>query len=100
MNKRLFIGIGALGLAALSTWLWWSRNSAPPVADPRLSTSLIWRNVHPGVKYLGDDVCAGCHAAVARSYREHPMGRSLSPVVSATPLERFDERAHFLARYQ
>jgi tetratricopeptide (TPR) repeat protein len=94
VNKRLFIGIGVLGLAALSTWLWWSRNSAPPVADPRLSTSLIWRNVHPEVKYVGDDACAGCHAAIARSYREHPMGRSLSPVPSATPLERFDERAH------
>jgi Flp pilus assembly protein TadD len=37
-------------------------------------------NTRPEVGYVGDAACAACHPAVARTYAEHPMGRSLAPV--------------------
>src|SRR5262249_9073755 len=37
----------------------------------------------PEVAYLGDAACARCHAQIAQSYRQHPMGRSLTPIASA-----------------
>jgi DNA-binding SARP family transcriptional activator len=51
----------------------------PPLgnADPRLSYSGPYLNVHPDVKYVGDKACADCHQKQAKSYHEHPMGRSL-----------------------
>src|SRR5262249_26318145 len=42
----------------------------------------------------GDDACAACHPTHADSYRQHPMGRSLIPLVQDTPVETFDEAAH------
>ncbi len=35
------------------------------------------------VKYVGDGVCARCHSEIARTYRRHPMGRSLTPIAGA-----------------
>jgi Flp pilus assembly protein TadD len=37
-------------------------------------------NTRPGVEYVGDAVCARCHGEIAKAYRGHPMGRSLTPV--------------------
>jgi hypothetical protein len=42
---------------------------------------------------VGDEACTGCHVALTRSYRQHPMGRSLAPVAFAAPVERFDQAA-------
>jgi predicted CXXCH cytochrome family protein len=42
-----------------------------------------YENTRPGVKYQGDAVCFRCHAETARTYRNHPMGRSLNPIASA-----------------
>jgi len=41
-------------------------------------------NTRPDVKYLGDAACVGCHAKSAENFRQHPMGRSLAPLVEAT----------------
>ncbi len=41
-------------------------------------------NTWPGVKYLGDTACVGCHAKSAETFRQHPMGRSLAPVGEAS----------------
>ncbi len=65
--------------------------AAPP--DPRVTFDTPYRNVRPEVKYVGDSACAGCHEGHAKTYREHPMGRSLAPVAAATPIERFDTPA-------
>src|SRR5262249_41239728 len=46
------------------------------------------------VAYVGDQVCAGCHAEHAESYGRHPMGRSLAPIRQAPPLEQYDPPAH------
>jgi hypothetical protein len=49
-------------------------------------------NTRPGVKYLGDTACVGCHAKSAEAFRQHPMGRSLAPIEEASAI-RGDERA-------
>jgi predicted CXXCH cytochrome family protein len=92
----LFV-LGGLGVAVLVA-LWWFR--APPAApppppaeddgDPRLTFPTPYRNVRPEVKYVGDAVCAKCHARVAAAYAEHPMSRSLAPVGQMRPVERYD----------
>jgi hypothetical protein len=41
------------------------------------------------VKYVGDAVCARCHADIAETFRRRPMGRSLAPI-SAAPAVGFD----------
>jgi predicted CXXCH cytochrome family protein len=42
-----------------------------------------WKNAQSGVKYVGDATCARCHGDIAKTFRSHPMGRSLSPIASA-----------------
>jgi hypothetical protein len=42
-----------------------------------------FRNLGPGVAYVGDAACARCHGDVVESYRAHPMGRSVSTVAGA-----------------
>src|SRR5437762_1561401 len=51
--------------------------------DPRLTFQTPYRNVRPEVKYVGDTACAGCHPSQAKTYRQHPMGRSLAPLAEA-----------------
>jgi Tfp pilus assembly protein PilF len=80
--RLLVAGLAIAGIAAaLVSW-----RSAParrsrrmPVAD--LSSPYL--NTRPGVKYVGDAACVRCHAGIGESYRSHPMGRSLSPIVAA-----------------
>src|SRR5262249_32306239 len=64
-----------------------------PPNDPRLNYSTPYRNVRPEVKYVGDAACADCHEGHARSYRLHPMGRSLALVADAKP-EPDDTASH------
>lgn len=53
---------------------------------PRRATREIaspYANAHPGVNYVGDTACAGCHAEIAASYRGHSMARALRPMADA-----------------
>src|SRR5262249_8529208 len=96
----VFIGLGAGG------WWWYhsthratesndtakgSKRSSPE--DPRLTFATPFLNVRPEVKYVGDEVCAGCHEGHAKTYHQHPMGRSLAPLTAATPVERYESSA-------
>ncbi len=86
----------ALGLAgALAGWHW-HRGRPPAEADedPRLTFPTPYRNVRPGVAYVGDTACAPCHADIAKTYHEHPMGRSAAAVGGEHGLERFGAGAH------
>jgi Flp pilus assembly protein TadD len=93
----------ALGLLSLgAAWKWWASREtdqpAPPLAgtapaDPRLTFPTPYRNVRPGVNYVGDEACAGCHTGQAETYCRHPMGRSLAPVADATPIESYGPAA-------
>jgi Flp pilus assembly protein TadD len=92
------LGILVLILAGLfAVWKWWSRPAGNALTalseDPRLTFATPYRNVRPEVKYVGDDGCVRCHQQQGQTYRDHPMGRSLAPVSSATPIERYDEAA-------
>jgi hypothetical protein len=55
-----------------------SADAAPH--DPRLEYSGPFLNVRPEVAYVGDARCAECHPDITRTYRNHPMGRSLRPI--------------------
>ena len=52
--------------------------------DPRLNYAGPYQNVNPAVQYVPEERCGDCHADKARSFAEHPMGRSLLPISRAT----------------
>jgi Flp pilus assembly protein TadD len=73
------VGLALAVLAGL--WMPWARRRITQRADSHSSYPIsAFRNTVLGVKYVGDAACARCHAEIAMSFREHPMGRSLSPV--------------------
>jgi hypothetical protein len=66
--------------------------------DPRLTYQGPFLNVGPDVKFVGDAVCAECHADIAAAYRRHPMGRSLLPIAQAvSPPEDLRHHNPFVA---
>ena len=92
-------------LALVAAWRWWLRENASTLQpqtsgrpatpeagrnleDPRLAISTPYRNVRPEVKYVGDKSCARCHAELAQSYHQHPMGRSLVALGDAGSVEQ------------
>ncbi|HZT79287.1 MAG TPA: tetratricopeptide repeat protein [Gemmataceae bacterium] len=98
-RRSLFLAAGALAVL-VAAWHWWPRRDTRPAepraaapGDPRLTFATPYRNVRPEVTYVGDTACAGCHEGQARTYRDHPMGRSLAPVAEAAPVERPDPAA-------
>ena len=50
-----------------------------PVAPAGVVTlpATPYKNAAPGVAFVGDEVCAKCHAEISETYRLHPMGRSM-----------------------
>lgn len=99
--RLIVVAIGLLFILGLfAAWKWWPRGtgsvtkrSSPIPEDPRLTYDTPFLNAKPGVKYVGDEACAGCHRDLAQSYHNHPMGRSLTLVQDATPIERYDAGA-------
>ncbi|MDB5310485.1 MAG: hypothetical protein JWO38_4687 [Gemmataceae bacterium] len=65
----------------------------PPTPDPRVTFPTPFRNVKPDVRYVGDGSCAGCHAAIDKSYHAHPMGRSAEYSGRGAAVERYDAGA-------
>jgi hypothetical protein len=50
------------------------------------AASIVFRNTAPQVRYLGSEVCAGCHRAIYDKYRRTAMGRSVTvPSVALLP---------------
>ncbi len=64
---------------------------APPPGgpDPRRAYPGPYRNIHPDVRYVGDQACAECHPGIARQYASHPMGRSLVPAAQLADRQRY-----------
>ena len=74
-------------VAAILGGVWAARRGGATPADRRLARLVAespFRNVGPGVGYVGDAACARCHPDVAESYRAHPMGRSVATVALDT----------------
>jgi predicted CXXCH cytochrome family protein len=77
----------AVAAAAVLGGMWAARRDAPTPGDRQLARLVAespFRNVGPGVGYVGDLACTRCHADVVESYRAHPMGRSVAPAAAAT----------------
>jgi hypothetical protein len=102
----------ALATAAVAAVvLWRARNPLPPPPppppppDPRLTYTGPFQNVRPEVGYVGDDRCAECHSDVTRSYHQHPMAHSLTPIAELAPTQSYDAAVNnpfeaFGARFQ
>ena len=43
-----------------------------------VNLSTPYKNAQPGVDFVGDAACTRCHAEIAASYHQHPMGRSMA----------------------
>jgi Flp pilus assembly protein TadD len=84
----LVIGLGIAGALWRSGHSPWAR-SASLARQAGSWPQSPWLNTRPGVKYVGDVVCARCHADIAETYGRHSMGRSLAPIASA-PTVGFD----------
>jgi hypothetical protein len=100
---RLIVLVAVLVvLGGFVLWRNWPRRSSPAVPaslregneDPRLTYATPFRNVRPGVKYVGDASCAACHPDVARTYSQHPMGRSLTTVAALEAQENYTKAAN------
>lgn len=94
--RRLALSLIVLLAVTVAAWILWPRYPVPPFPqhpvtadDPRLTWPTPYRNVNPEVRYTGSEACADCHAEITRAYRQHPMGRSLSPI-GVDSRERFD----------
>jgi hypothetical protein len=89
--------VGGIVLSAVLPFL--PRRSSPtsprragnPPSDPRLIYDGPFGNIHPDVAYLSDDSrCLPCHTDICTSYRQHPMGRSLTPIAALADREPID----------
>jgi len=64
---------------AVGGFAWFSSTAKRgPARSPAIET--IYRNARPGVAHVGDQSCAKCHSEIAATYRNHPMGRSITPI--------------------
>lgn len=82
-------------IAAYHIWLKPARTPTPPADRTPLPplTDSPFLNTKPGVEYVGDRACADCHQEQTKTYRQHPMGRSLFSAGDAPPIERYDSAA-------
>jgi Tfp pilus assembly protein PilF len=65
----------------------------PVEEEPPPVITSAYRNAQSGVAYVGDEACADCHDKETRSYKKHPMARSLAPVADFLDRERLDAKA-------
>src|SRR5579884_3123051 len=88
----LFLAAGGAALGLLA----WVLIAAPwrraPAARDLVAEAVArspFRNVRPGVRYVGDAACADCHRDQAETYSHHPMGRSFAAVGPRDPAGSF-----------
>jgi Flp pilus assembly protein TadD len=92
-RRGLLSGLALLALAGGAAAVWWhAHRQPPPPDDPRLTFPTRYRNVRPGVAYVGDDACAECHPDQCTAYHQHPMGRSLAAVGDPVTARTLDAR--------
>jgi hypothetical protein len=88
----LLLAVGGLALGA-TAWVLFARPRPTAPAGRDLVAEAAARspflNVRPGVRYVGDAACAGCHNDEAETYARHPMGRSFAAVDPRDPAEPF-----------
>jgi Tfp pilus assembly protein PilF len=83
-GRRILVLVAVLAAVA-GSWSAFSWMRGPSKAGLRaVDTDSRDKATRSGINWVGDTACARCHAGIAESYRQHPMGRSLAPVVAAT----------------
>jgi predicted CXXCH cytochrome family protein len=89
------IGLGALFVSVLAglVWVAYDRRETVPHGPAPIAEETPYLNARPGVAFVGDEVCARCHAEITAEYRRHPMGRSLTTADEAPRRERGGDRA-------
>src|SRR2546422_596678 len=98
ISARLIAGLLGVGvlvsvfILAISISKWPSKSEQSTISekDSRTISESLYRNAHPEVRYVGDEVCERCHADMTAAYRKHPMSHSLAPVSLAEPLEKYE----------
>src|SRR5262249_4669432 len=85
---RPLLVLASTGVFVLALWaVWhWQNTPAPPADDEPPAFVSPYLNTQPGVRYVGDRVCADCHSE-GKTYKHHPMGRSAALLGRATPRE-------------
>ncbi|HZW31193.1 MAG TPA: cytochrome c3 family protein, partial [Isosphaeraceae bacterium] len=82
---QLLVAVLAVVGSAAAVITWRTSSSPPPRRSvPLWDEGSPYANTRAGVRYVGDAACARCHAEIAATYRQHPMGRSLAPIDAAT----------------
>jgi Flp pilus assembly protein TadD len=89
----LLVLLPLTALIAAGLWVTWTWRKPP---RRRSETVTPYRNARPGVAYVGDAACTPCHAEIAATYRQHPMGRSAIAIEAAPADIRGDESARTL----
>jgi Flp pilus assembly protein TadD len=88
----LLLAAGCLALG-VTAWVLIAPPWRPAPAGRDLVAEAVARspflNVQPGVRYVGDAACAGCHRDQAETYSRHPMGRSFAAVDPRDPAGSF-----------
>ncbi len=81
----------AFGAVLLGSLIPFRNNGPAPIAGDSLTThSSQSRQIPIDDGYVGSEACGKCHSQVLEAYRHHPMGRSLTTPLTATPIERTD----------
>jgi hypothetical protein len=83
-RRRLILLISAVLMAVMGSsmaLISWHTSRLETVRQAAPSSP--YENTRTEVKYVGDATCVRCHVDIAETYRQHPMGRSLSPVGAA-----------------
>jgi Tfp pilus assembly protein PilF len=82
--KLVVVGVVAVLGVATALVSWRNARTPGPARPLELAIRSPYLNTRPGVKYVGDAACIRCHTEIGESYRSHPMGRSVSPIIPAT----------------
>src|SRR5262249_7803064 len=88
MGRMAVALLGVLRALAVVRTSWERPEQREPVVVQRpssVATTPHYRNVEPGVAYVGDAICARCHREIAESFGSHPMGRSMAPAAEVMP---------------
>lgn len=99
--------LACIAVLAVTAFAWW--HLVPPTIPVDAPAEVV-REKHPGVPatayprpplpdegYVGGQVCATCHAELAKSYQHHPMSRSLAAIQDAPVLEDYGQKNSFQA---
>jgi predicted CXXCH cytochrome family protein len=72
-----------LAVAGIATALVGGHRPTTSARRRVVEVSSPYANTRLAVGYVGDSACKQCHAKIAATFSQHPMGRSLTPVAAA-----------------